>query len=148
MLIINQRCAAGREDLTYQNLLCCCCFVVSSRWLSTSPLVSFLRRSGQEMLNLDSPKLFNMEMGRQTWEYRCSGVLLYNKGVCIKTSIHLGCQKWCLLLVRLSQPGQAACASRSSQDLVVICLAAGFAMRWLLLGSLIYSGLRGMDEEA
>ena len=141
------QCWPGR--LTYQNLLCCCFFLVSSLWLSTSPLVSLTliaSRSGQEMLNLDSPKLFKMETGRQMWEHQCSRDSC-NEGVCIKTSICLGCERWCVYLVLLSKPGQAARTSQCLEDLVVICHARGFTTRWLLLGSqlwfiLVREGLR------
>lgn len=101
------------------------------------------------MLNLDSPKLFNMEMGRQTWECRCSGVLLQQGGlhqnqhppgvpeVVPPLSPSQPTRPSSMCFTVLSGPGCNLPCSWFCNEVVVTGITA-----------LIYSGLRGMDEEA
>lgn len=129
----------------YQNLPCCCFSLVSSLWLSTSPLVSLTSiasRSGQETLNLDSLKL-SKDGDKETnvgipvhWGLLQQGGWHQNQHLfymSYDSMICLGCEGQCVYLVLPGRPGPAAHASRCSRDLAVVCLAPCFTTRWLLL---------------
>lgn len=102
-----------------------------AQYLSFVSLTLIASRSGQEMLNLGSPKLFNLETGRQTWEHQCSGDSCTKGG--LQQNQHLsGVWK----VVGVFSPSRQA--RPSSMCIVVlrgsgIFLAPGFTTRWLLL---------------